>query len=176
MQRARAIRSGRIGGRPRANWLGDGQGWQMGHWGPFFPCRKETEERSVSRQTQGTSCFCTRRRTISEQVSLPQHHQRDAVQREGSVQTTPTLVLPVGQWAALSVCVSVCLCFVSLARVCLCLWLSFCVIHSNNGTNSQDMPPPASPTVRSVWLNKQRLRYQSCRCKMPVLPISFQPF
>lgn len=50
--------------------------------------------------------------------------QRDAEQRAGGVPT--------------------------LARVCLCLRLSFCVIHSNNGTNLRDMLPAASLTVRSV--------------------------
>lgn len=33
---------------------------------PFLLYRHETEERSVSRQTQDTSCFCPQRRTISE--------------------------------------------------------------------------------------------------------------
>lgn len=123
MQWARALRSGRISGRPRANWLGDGQGWQMGNWGPFLLHRQETEARSVSRQTQGTSCFCTRRRTISEShcrsiISAMLSNVKEASRRHQRSSC---------QWdSELHFCVCFCEC-VTMFRVS-CTWLSLSLV------------------------------------------------
>lgn len=82
---------------------------------PFLLHRQETEERSVSRQTWGTSCFCTRGRTISES------HCRSVIgvmlsnqQRKHPDSTNSRLVSGTVSCTSVCVCVSECLVFVSL--------------------------------------------------------------
>lgn len=129
---------------------------------PFLLHRQETEERSVSRQTWGTSCFCTRGRTISES------HCRSviSVMLSNVKEASRPHQLSSASCTSVTVWVSVHFFFPSLTRAhpFLCLQLSYCVIHSHNGTNLQDKPPLS--VVDSAFSVTEEAPF-----KTPILPL-----